>query len=146
MAAIRDVVEIDLRSAAGGTRRGIETSIARFVRTEQLTPLVYLQRLPRIQHRRALQIADRRRVVRIGHVDRRHSATSPSRTVRLAVIGADVLLVPELGRLPVGAGTPNLTDQLQVAVKPVEAAGAQSGRHLSLKGGLGMIISTAHGF
>ena len=57
-----------------------------------------------------------------------------------------VMLVPEFGRLPVGAISPALANQLQIAVEPVKAGGAQSRRYLPLQGGLRVIVGTAHRF
>src|SRR6266849_4132533 len=56
------------------------------------------------------------------------------------------VLVPEFGRLPVGAIAPALADQLQVAVEALKAAGTQCRRHLTLQRGLGVIVGAAGGF
>src|SRR4029077_16832410 len=56
------------------------------------------------------------------------------------------VLVPEFGRLPVGAIAPALADQLQVAVEALKARRAQRRRHLALQPGLRVIVGAARGF
>ena len=49
----------------------------------------------------------------------------------------------ELRGLPVGAVASNLTDEVQIAVEPVEPARAQRRRNLPLQAGFRVIVRTA---
>src|SRR3989442_3097528 len=69
---------------------------------------------------------------------------SIGRGERGSVIGANASVpVPEFGRLPVGAITLALADELQIAIESLEAGGAQRRGHLALQARFGMIVGTA---
>ena len=137
-AIARDIIDVDL---------GTAPAVVAVVRSQQLAALVHLQRFPRVQHRGRRQVAGRRRLIRFGDVDHGRTQVGPvCRAERRAVVGADVVvLVPKLGRLPVGAIAPALAHQLKVAVETLEAGRAQSRRHLALQACLGVIVLAARG-
>src|SRR6185312_3803719 len=62
-----------------------------------------------------------------------------------AIVLVITLGVPELRGLPIGAVDFVLADEVEVAVEPVEAGGAQRRGHLALERGLRMIVRAAFG-
>src|SRR5258708_21363157 len=61
---LRQVVDIDFRTAA---------AVLAIVRAQKLAPFVDLQRLPRIKHRRRLKKPRGYRLTRVGHIDDRYA-------------------------------------------------------------------------
>src|SRR6185436_6851437 len=91
--------------------------------TQYLTPLVDLQRLPRVQHGTRGQIRGWRRIGVVGHINDDSALFRPRGGEARVVVRAPVArTVLEKCVLPARAVAPRLPYQLQVAVETVKAS------------------------
>src|SRR6266704_2016363 len=110
--------------------------------------MVRFERLPRIEHGYADEIAGRARRAGFIDVDDWGANMSPAgSSERCAMVCTRAVgAFFELCGLPIGTIALNLADELQIAVEAFEAGCAQRRRHLSLQTGLGVIVGPTHGF
>ena len=125
-AVARDVIQVDFRTAIAV--QGVDG-------TKQLPAVVDLERLPRVDHRRCLQVGRRSGSRCIGRIDSPYADVRAIGRCRGGVEVRTVVtcLVDEPRVLPARSIAAHLPDKLQIAAEPLESARRpQRRRYLAL--------------